>query len=96
MTQDVLNEHQPVPLDPDLRRMLGEAASAQGLATLSLPSGAGHDAGVFADVGIPTGMIFIRSHNGSHNPLETMELDDFREATRLLAALVGEDAIDRG
>jgi N-carbamoyl-L-amino-acid hydrolase len=36
-------------------------------------------------------MIFIRSQNGSHNPLESMELADFHQAARLLAALVGEE-----
>ena len=42
-----------------------------------MASGAGHDAAVFAKMGIPTGMIFVRNDHGSHNPDEAMALDDF-------------------
>ena len=35
-----------------------------------MASGAGHDAAVFAKVGIPCGMIFVRNDHGSHNPDE--------------------------
>jgi N-carbamoyl-L-amino-acid hydrolase len=48
------------------------------------PSGAGHDAAVFANVGIPSAMIFIRNQHGSHNPHEAMGLDDFLAATEVL------------
>jgi N-carbamoyl-L-amino-acid hydrolase len=47
--------------------------------------GAGHDAAVFAGEGIPSLMIFIRNENGSHNPNEAMDIEDFAAATRLLA-----------
>jgi len=50
----------------------------------TIPSGAGHDAAVFANFGIPTAMIFVRNDKGSHNPEETMELDDFLIGTELL------------
>jgi beta-ureidopropionase / N-carbamoyl-L-amino-acid hydrolase len=53
-----------------------------------MPSGAGHDAAVFAKVGIPTAMIFVRNERGSHNPEETMALEDFEVATRALLGLV--------
>jgi len=53
-----------------------------------MPSGAGHDAAVFAQQGIPTGMIFVRNENGSHNPDEAMALDDFAVATRALIDLL--------
>lgn len=56
-----------------------------------LPSGAGHDAAVFANHGIPAAMIFIRNHNGSHNPDEAMELDDFMLGVDVLyRAIVGD------
>lgn len=42
-----------------------------------LPSGAGHDAAVFANAGIPTAMIFVRNEHGSHNPHEAMDMEDF-------------------
>jgi N-carbamoyl-L-amino-acid hydrolase len=53
-----------------------------------MPSGAGHDAAVFAKMGIPTGMIFVRNENGSHNPDEAMTLDDFDTASRALLGLL--------
>ena len=43
----------------------------------TIPSGAGHDAAVFANAGIPSAMIFVRNDHGSHNPFEAMEIDDF-------------------
>ncbi|MFZ4685890.1 MAG: M20/M25/M40 family metallo-hydrolase, partial [Hyphomonadaceae bacterium] len=49
-----------------------------------LPCGAGHDAAVFAAQGVPTGMLFIRNANGSHNPAEAMSLADFAMAAGIL------------
>lgn len=44
----------------------------QGLPVLELASGAGHDAGILAAAGVPSGMLFVRSLNGgvSHSPDE--------------------------
>ena len=53
-----------------------------------MPSGAGHDAAVFAKMGIPTAMIFVRNEQGSHNPDEAMAMEDFEVATRALLRLV--------
>lgn len=50
----------------------------------TLPSGAGHDAAVFANNGIPSAMIFIRNNHGSHNPKEAMEIDDFLKGVDVL------------
>jgi beta-ureidopropionase / N-carbamoyl-L-amino-acid hydrolase len=55
-----------------------------------MASGAGHDAAIFAKVGIPTGMIFVRNAYGSHNPDEAMTLDDFAVATRALLGLLSD------
>lgn len=49
-----------------------------------MPSGAGHDAAVFAKVGIPGAMIFVRNENGSHNADEAMSLEDFAVGTGAL------------
>jgi len=57
-----------------------------------MPSGAGHDAAVFAKLGIPTAMIFVRNENGSHNPDEAMSLDDFAVATQALIGLLLQEA----
>ena len=81
----------PAAMDGQMLRRLHDLAARKGIPAIKLPSGAGHDAAVFADAGITTGMIFIRSRNGSHNPLESMELADFHHAARLVAALVNED-----
>ena len=48
---------------------------------LEMPSGAGHDAAVFAEAGIPSAMIFVRNDHGSHNPDEAMALEDFAVGT---------------
>jgi N-carbamoyl-L-amino-acid hydrolase len=55
---------------------------------LEMPSGAGHDASVFAEVGIPAAMIFVRNDHGSHNPQETMALEDFAVGTQALIGLL--------
>ncbi len=73
-------------LDEELRHQLNDAASTLNLSPPSMPSGAGHDAAVFAEMGIPTGMIFIRNANGSHNPDEDMDINDFDQAVSLLVA----------
>jgi beta-ureidopropionase / N-carbamoyl-L-amino-acid hydrolase len=49
-----------------------------------IPSGAGHDAAVFANAGIPSAMIFVRNEHGSHNPSEAMAMDDFMLGAELL------------
>jgi len=49
-----------------------------------MASGAGHDAAIFANQGIPTGMIFVRNDRGSHNPDEAMDIDDFMRGTEVL------------
>ncbi len=53
-----------------------------------MPSGAGHDAAVFAKMGIPTAMIFVRNAQGSHNPDETMAMEDFEVASQALLRLL--------
>ena len=53
-----------------------------------MASGAGHDAAVFAKVGIPCAMIFVRNEHGSHNPEEAMSLDDFAVGARVLLQLL--------
>ncbi len=76
--------NRPAPMDPRWIARLEQLCAAEGVAQMRLPSGAGHDAAVFAHAGIPTAMLFIRNAHGSHNPAEHMELDDFLLATRVL------------
>ncbi|MEQ8965846.1 MAG: Zn-dependent hydrolase [Azospirillaceae bacterium] len=78
----------PAPMAEPLRALLGEAATRQGIETLAMPSGAGHDAATFALAGIPAGMLFIRNTHGSHNPDEAMDMADFDRAVAILAAVM--------
>lgn len=64
-------------LEPEIIDGLLAACRKEGFEDLAMPSGAGHDASIFANAGIPTGMIFVRNQYGSHNPDEAMEIDDF-------------------
>ena len=74
----------PASMNEEVISSLHSACRAESAAAMSMPSGAGHDAAVFADLGVPTGMLFIRNRNGSHNPDETMEMEDFAVAARVL------------
>jgi N-carbamoyl-L-amino-acid hydrolase len=56
-----------------------------------LGSPASHDAAAFAEAGVPMGMLFVRNQNGSHNPEEAMEVDDFLHATSVLALWLAEE-----
>jgi N-carbamoyl-L-amino-acid hydrolase len=74
----------PAMMDPRLRRCLLGLLDRP----LEMPSGAGHDAAVFAELGIPAAMIFVRNDHGSHNPDEAMALDDFAVGTRALIGML--------
>jgi N-carbamoyl-L-amino-acid hydrolase len=75
-------------MDPSIRAALEAAAVARGASFRRMPSGAGHDAAAFAKSGIPTGMLFIRNQNGSHNPKEDMQAADFATACDVLMGFV--------
>ncbi|NRB18470.1 MAG: Zn-dependent hydrolase [Rhodobacteraceae bacterium] len=62
-----------------------EAAMVRiGLEPTTMASGGGHDAAVFSNAGVPTAMIFVRNQNGSHNPNEAMETEDFLVGTSII------------
>lgn len=73
------------PMDARWITHLESLCKNAGVSHIRMPSGAGHDAAVFSQVGVPTAMLFIRNAEGSHNPREHMALDDFLLATRVLA-----------
>lgn len=65
-----LARFEPVPFAPEMTTLIERHARAQGLSTLRLPSGAGHDAQILAAV-CPSAMIFVPSVDGiSHNVRE--------------------------
>ncbi len=76
-----------VELDETLRRMVTESAQALGVGLHVMPT-VGHDAAIFARMGIPTSVILVRNANGSHNPAEHMDMDDFMKGVAVLAATV--------
>lgn len=75
-------------MDKDLIDGLKVAAWRLDLPAETISSGAGHDSAVFADVGIPTAMIFIRNANGSHNPYESMDVADLAAGVAVVVDFV--------
>lgn len=75
----------PATMDEDVCKVLSGACAAQGIPFEVIPSGAGHDASLFANAGIPSGMLFVRNQNGSHNPREAMEIEDFMLGVQVLS-----------
>ncbi len=70
-----------------------EGAACEGVQLERMASGAGHDAAVFANAGVPSAMVFIRNENGSHNPYEAMDMEDFLTGVDLLKrALINDQA----
>jgi N-carbamoyl-L-amino-acid hydrolase len=82
----------PATMDPAWVERLRAAARSLGLPDEPMPSGAGHDAAVFAAAGIPSAMIFVRNAHGSHNPAEAMEMDDFIAGLAVMRAALAEAA----
>ena len=76
----------PALMDAGIVSGLLDAMERVGEVPFAMPSGAGHDAAVFAQAGVPAGMVFVRNRNGSHNPNEAMEIADLMVGVRILAA----------
>lgn len=81
------------PTEERFRRYVESAANQLGLSHRRMPSGAGHDAQSFKELG-PIGMIFVPSVDGvSHSPREKTHDDDIVRGTQvLLGALLQADA----
>lgn len=90
-----LARFEPVDFDASLVDMVEATAAELGHSVKRMPSGAGHDAQMFARV-CPTAMIFTNSKDGlSHNPLEYTAPDDLEAgANVLLHVLLGLSAND--
>lgn len=74
----------PALADEDIRKIINDEAKALGFSTLSLPSGAGHDAQEMARIA-PMGMIFIPSKDGiSHAPAEYSSPQDIVNGANVL------------
>jgi allantoate deiminase len=78
----------PVDMTPAVVDVLRAEVETRGIPVVELASGAGHDAGVLAQAGVPAGMLFVRSLNGgvSHSPDELTSAEDIELAIDVLAA----------
>jgi N-carbamoyl-L-amino-acid hydrolase len=80
-----LAQFEPVAFDPAVIDLVERTARGRGHSVLRLPSGAGHDAQMFARV-CPTGMVFVPSRGGvSHNPAEYTEPEHLAAGAQVLA-----------
>lgn len=97
----------PAVMDGRLQVSLQKAVEKLGFSFMSMPSGAGHDAGILANAGVPAVVLFIRHglDGISHNSSEILALDegmdpfaedgDFCKAVRSLAEVIKE-GVDTG
>lgn len=80
----------PTPFDP----ILSDRCAAVLDGAPRLASGAGHDAGVLAQAGVATAMLFVRNPTGiSHSPAEFAERDDCLRGVEALTAVVTDLAV---
>ena len=81
---DNLIKSDPAECNQEIVKKLLDASESLGFPRVSVASGATHDAAIFSNQGIKTGMIFIRNDKGSHNPDERMEIKDFMKSVSTL------------
>ena len=87
-----LADFAPVAFDAELANSIEQHAHAQGLSTLRMPSGAGHDAQMLARV-CPTAMVFVPSAGGlSHNVREHTEPEQLEQGANVLLQIMLERA----
>ena len=83
-----LARFEPVVFAPEMVDLVDRVAKGLGHATRRMPSGAGHDAQMFAP-NCPTSMIFVPSRDGiSHNIEEFTEPEDIRAGANVLLRAV--------
>jgi N-carbamoyl-L-amino-acid hydrolase len=83
-----LGGNPPALASPDVQRAIERAAASLRLETSRLPSGAGHDAPMMAQIA-PMGMIFVPSVGGiSHSPRELTQWEDCANGANVLLSAV--------
>jgi N-carbamoyl-L-amino-acid hydrolase len=80
------------PSHPGLFSGLTDHAKALGIPAMPLASPASHDTATFTIAGVPSAMLFVRNANGSHNPREAMEIDDFLDGASVLTGWLAAEA----
>ncbi|MBL8833785.1 MAG: M20 family metallo-hydrolase [Rhodospirillales bacterium] len=84
----VLARFEPVEFSEGIVDLVAACAAARGLSSRRMPSGAGHDAQMFARI-CPTGMIFVPSAKGlSHNVAEHTDPADIDAGAKVLRDVV--------
>jgi N-carbamoyl-L-amino-acid hydrolase len=82
------SSHKPALATPWVKEVIAKEAAGAGFKTMSLPSGAGHDAQMLARVA-PLGMIFVPSVDGiSHSPRELTRWQDAANGCEVLLRTV--------
>jgi allantoate deiminase len=90
LEQFQVHETQSLKCDPALAVTLAAAAKSVSGEIAKLPSGAGHDAVIFAGL-CPIAMLFVRCRDGlSHHPDEFVSTDDVELALRAATTFVEE------
>ncbi len=90
LQQRTLARFSPVEFDPQIVGLIEAAAGRCGCSCQRLPSGAGHDAQMFAP-NCPTGMIFVPSLGGiSHNVTEFTSKEDIAAGMNILMQVLTE------
>jgi hydantoinase/carbamoylase family amidase len=89
-TVETLRRTFPVEMDAEVTALLQTSVRELGLEAPTLPSRAGHDAGVLCSAGVPAGMLFVRSRNegASHSPDEHCEAADVALCVDALARVL--------
>ena len=80
----------PAECNQEIVEKLLDASESLGFPRVSVASGATHDAAIFSNQGIKTGMIFVRNDKGSHNPNEKMEIKDFMKSVSTLNKFIND------
>jgi N-carbamoyl-L-amino-acid hydrolase len=85
VTSEALFVHPPVDFAPAVIQRVADACDALGAPSLSITSGAFHDA-MYLAKHCPSAMLFVPSRGGiSHNPLEATDDDHLVLGARALA-----------
>jgi allantoate deiminase len=99
LTWQSLQGHQAVPCAPYLTGLFSRAIEEMGYPVHALPSGAGHDAAILAEL-TDIAMLFVRCKGGiSHNPAESVTVEDVGIAINVLERflqLLAESALVQG
>ncbi|ALP52728.1 Zn-dependent hydrolase [Candidatus Tenderia electrophaga] len=81
---EVLSDIAPVKCDPGVMQLISEAAQADGLSMLQMPSGAAHDTQIMSRM-TRAGLIFVPSKDGrSHSPAEWTAWEDIENGANIL------------